>query len=1023
MPEPSSLARAELLQSVYRRVFGTSSPLELGRFTVLERIGSGGMGLVFKAYDMQLDRKVALKVIRLDGATKAGRTVLVDEARALARLSHPNVVHVYEVGETGHGELYLAMEFVDGVTLRTWLQRARRPWREVMEVVLQAGEGLAAAHAAGLVHRDVKPDNIMVGDDGRVRVLDFGLACADFPPGVPPPTPPVDDELHSTLQRVRGLIGTPAYMAPEQLDLGRVGAAADQFGYCSTLFEALYGVRAFPGETVARLREAIRAGTLTVPSASCGVPKALHRALVRGLAVDPAQRHASMQVLLGELRRTRRSQRIRRWSAVAMAAMAVTTTAAAGFAYSQRADDPMRDEVVLARARAEVDRDPSATIAALAELTPEADAWNDRAFVVAEQAEFHGLPDREVMLGPRFTVLGAAAGRVIALERADATIVAIDVASGRTEPLIAGVTEPPLRDGILVSGRRRMSIEAAAGCVALVDGHATVVADLDRAGTTTLPGGELHDVAFAADCSAIAIRLPDRIAVHALPGGAHRFDAPLPAATPNVATALDADGSHLVVGGHGGSTTVYGLADGSAIELAGADPSRVAFASDGRIVTAGLAGGLRLWNPSDATDVDLGPRDLRHLGLRIDPSGSIVVTHTESDGIRVHDLAAGNSSRLDGDELPAMAPDGARIAWRTEDGRVRVLDLRTRIQRDLRASEPILGFAFAADGSSIVGYTDAWARRWPLEDASIVLQGHTDAIADLAFAPDGSTLYSAGRDLTLRSWDLADASSTVLAQISDPSALVVSDDGRWLADTSGGGTVTVRRADTGAIVLRTEPRRSGAQLLDGGLFVAEPDGIVRIDLADGSRTHRLEQSAECRRFALDRSRLVAACGAAFDTGTLRSWDLATGAYEHISAGAGWHAVFAVEGDAVVGGPFGEPLARIDGGVVRRIGHAQRWHDADVAGRTIAIADDALGLELHDLPSDVSVAVPVGGSTEVVALSRDGAKVAWSSGRRSIVVRTRTVPREPEALRAWVEAHRLDSVPADGASTPSAIISP
>jgi serine/threonine protein kinase len=252
-----------LRESVYRRVFGAASPVELGRFTVLERIGSGGMGLVFKAYDMQLDRKVAVKVIRIDGASDSARRALVKEARALARLSHPNVVHVYEVGEGKGGELYLAMEFVEGVTLREWVARAKRGWREIVEVCLQAADGLAAAHAANLVHRDFKPDNVMVGDDARVRVLDFGLARTeidDVRAGTVATRPELFAPLMTTVDRVQGVAGTPAYMAPEQITLGEIGTAADQFAFCASLWGAIVRAPAYPGQDAEALAAAKQLG-------------------------------------------------------------------------------------------------------------------------------------------------------------------------------------------------------------------------------------------------------------------------------------------------------------------------------------------------------------------------------------------------------------------------------------------------------------------------------------------------------------------------------------------------------------------------------------------------------------------------------------------------------------------------------------------------------------------------------------------------------------------------------------------
>ncbi|HLT39012.1 MAG TPA: serine/threonine-protein kinase, partial [Enhygromyxa sp.] len=230
-------------RAVHAALFGGGTEAaSIGRFRLLERLGEGGMGRVYAAYDEQLDRKIAVKLIRassLDSAEVVERTLR--EARALARVSHPNVVHVYEVGEI-EDQLFVAMEFLAGPTLRAWLdQRRNRDWNEALAVLRQAGEGLAAAHAEGIIHRDFKPQNLMFGADGRVRVLDFGLARVAR---IEPERPATSDasklvELPVTSITTTGsLMGTPAYMAPEQLAGKQADVRSDVFGFCVTLFEA-----------------------------------------------------------------------------------------------------------------------------------------------------------------------------------------------------------------------------------------------------------------------------------------------------------------------------------------------------------------------------------------------------------------------------------------------------------------------------------------------------------------------------------------------------------------------------------------------------------------------------------------------------------------------------------------------------------------------------------------------------------------------------------------------------------------
>ena len=229
----------------------------LDRYVVLEPLGEGGMGQVYAAYDSVLDRKVALKLLppedpTLGAEATSGRARLLREAQAMARLSHPNVVAVYDVHQHG-AQVFMAMELVDGRTLSQWQQQEPRGWRDILAAFLAAGRGLAAAHQAGLVHRDFKPANVLVGKDGRVRVTDFGLARThNAPPEPPSPESTRDAELvksQSLLQlelTQRGtVLGTPAYMAPEQLRNGEVRPSVDIYALGLVLLEALTGTPGF----------------------------------------------------------------------------------------------------------------------------------------------------------------------------------------------------------------------------------------------------------------------------------------------------------------------------------------------------------------------------------------------------------------------------------------------------------------------------------------------------------------------------------------------------------------------------------------------------------------------------------------------------------------------------------------------------------------------------------------------------------------------------------------------------------
>ena len=284
---------------------------QLGRYALLGRIGVGGMGEVYSAHDSELERKVALKLLHPDSAeadTSLGPMRLLREAQAMARLSHPNVVAIYDVG-TFEDHVFIAMEYVAGRTLRHWLKEADRDWRQIVENFVEAGRGLGAAHAASVLHRDFKPENVLVGNDGRCRVLDFGLARANERDAdateidVSSLTVSKAKKLALELSRSGAMVGTPAYMSPEQLLGQSLDARADQFSFCVSLYEALYGERPFAGENLGVLMGEVIAGKVKRPRGSKKVPPALRKVLLRGLRPKPGQRYPSMDALLSELQR------------------------------------------------------------------------------------------------------------------------------------------------------------------------------------------------------------------------------------------------------------------------------------------------------------------------------------------------------------------------------------------------------------------------------------------------------------------------------------------------------------------------------------------------------------------------------------------------------------------------------------------------------------------------------------------------------------------------------------------------
>jgi serine/threonine protein kinase len=338
-----------------------------GRYVVLEELGRGGMSVVYTAYDPKLDRRVALKVVQAEQLSEVHRARLHREAQALARLSHSSVVAVYDVGDIDN-DTFVAMELVDGESFRDWLKK-QHTWREIVKVVVTAGRGLAAAHAAGIVHRDVKPDNIMISSSGAVKLVDFGLArdlgdrsidseemSASSSSGSmsaqSSSTTSISKSSRSSgtnsalpldaITQHGFVVGTPAYMPPEQHSkTPETDERSDQFSLCASLYEALYHKRPFQTSKKQALdpREAVtvadRPGTDTrtlaaPPPKDSDVPSWLWRVLERGLAVDPNNRYPSVEALIEDLdrdpARTMRLIAIGAGALVAVAALAILVT-------------------------------------------------------------------------------------------------------------------------------------------------------------------------------------------------------------------------------------------------------------------------------------------------------------------------------------------------------------------------------------------------------------------------------------------------------------------------------------------------------------------------------------------------------------------------------------------------------------------------------------------------------------------------------------------------------------------------
>jgi serine/threonine protein kinase/formylglycine-generating enzyme required for sulfatase activity len=313
----------------------------VGRYIVIERLGEGATGVVYAAYDPELDRKVALKILRrpeADASERRRQARFVREAKAIAKFAHPNVVGIFDVGVDDDGRVFLAMEYLAGGTLRAWMAEAKRPWREIVKMFVAVGKGLAAAHAEGLVHRDFKPDNVLLDRAGTPKVADFGLARLSGPSdedSIQEGSHQEGPRTDARVTRTGAMTGTPAYMAPEQFRGKEIDGRTDQFAFCVALYEALYGRRPFEAETVFDLAEAVIRERIEPAPNNANVPGWIRRSLLRGLRADAAQRYEKIEDLLSALVADPVA-RVRRIVAVSLATVAVVTTFAGLYRRSER---------------------------------------------------------------------------------------------------------------------------------------------------------------------------------------------------------------------------------------------------------------------------------------------------------------------------------------------------------------------------------------------------------------------------------------------------------------------------------------------------------------------------------------------------------------------------------------------------------------------------------------------------------------------------------------------------------------
>ena len=795
---------------VMARLFGEpAAPTAIGRFRVERQLGEGAMGVVYAAVDDQLGRRVALKLLHPHLAhDDLGRARLLREARAMARLEHENIARIYEAS-AWNDQVYLAMELIDGVTLDVWLRQRARPWREILAIFLQAGRALSAAHRAGFLHRDFKPENILVDTRDRARVLDFGLARA-----VEGAREDLGDDLLAPLTRTGSILGTPAYMAPEQLRSGEAEARSDQFSFCVALFEGLFGIRPFD--------HVPRFGPLTIATPPRGrVPGRLRRALVRGLAEAPGDRWPDMDALLAALAGPPRA----RLAGIAVGAAGGALVAGLVAAWLLRAQQAALDDV--ARSQTATDAQLAALRGDLAIHSGEQRAADEQhaRVIRAHDAAVDRLPHdpttallllREVGAdGPLVAralaepisaaVLAGHAGPVRSIRFLETDVETVDAAGevrrfpadGRGRPTAGGRAAPPdprrSPDGAL-------TLRELGGKLLLARRGA---APRPLAGVTGPPG----QVAWSPDAARVAVAVPGGAVWLAEKTGGR----PRPLArrgAPVRALAWAPDGRRLAIGRDDGAIEVWQRSSrtwrrvAASLGLTGA-ATALAFAADGRWLAGGGDDGvIRVWR----LDAQAPPRELRgHTG---------------------------------GVQALAFDPTGVRVASGGDDGTARVWHLWPRALAIHALAGPLNSLAWHPDGETLAAAGDRGVGVWLLPAAGGAGRplAHPGTVFAVAWSPEGRTLATADAAGVVRRWPRdGDAPDRAEPARSAPLlALAWSADGRL----AGGGldeAITIWPAGQDAPRRLASPRGSVEALAWSGdrlAFVTDGGALV-ITGADG----------------------------------------------------------------------------------------------------------------------------------------------------------------------------------------------
>jgi WD40 repeat protein/serine/threonine protein kinase len=910
-----------------------TTAIEIAHYTVIGTLGSGGMGVVYVAHDQQLGRRVALKLLRHANASEIARARLYREAQAMARLAHPNVVTVHEVG-TYRGQVFLAMEFVGGANLRAWLRMHKRGWREIVATFIQAGEGLAAAHQAGIIHRDFKPDNVLVGDDGRVRVADFGLAHGlDLDLGEVTPEPSDSGRqpvaLDSPLTETGAIVGTPAYMAPEQHEGTGIDARCDQFSFCVALWEALYGKRPFPGSSVAELIAALKAGRMLMPADPGEVPPWLHRVILRGLAINPDNRWPSMSELLVALARDPRSVRRRRRGIAALTTITLTLIMSLSVRAATESQHNARQRYwsALTEELLDIERERG-----LQQATEDA----GRARNATRMSSYLRYRPEEGRIDQEDPTMAAALLREV------------EGAGRETQDWISAANEilgQPLSYAVL-HGHRNVIMDVAFAPDSTAVYTASNDSEVRRWSMETGVGQPIitHDrevvaVAVSPDGRFVASGSKDRTA--------RLWSSDNPDASRVIAehdgelteVAFDRQGLLLATASTDGTVQLVVLATGSERKLAGHTGPiyALSFSPSGEeLLTAGEDHSARLWRVADGTQIAtfVGHDNAVFHAQFLDENQ--IVTGSDDGGVRLWHVRRPDTPELltrHAAAITALDVHRDRVASASVDNDMRIVELVQRTMVEFDPPAAVWSLAFVADGEQLVtGSFDGSARLWSSHGGRALrtFLGHREAVLRVAVDPSGRWLATGSYDTDLRVWDLArprlrqsleghgaqisdiafDAAERRIATASHDVRIWSADDARELAALQTAGDAVYSVAFSPDDVYVAAGTRSGDvalwQLDDQSLRILEGhesevwqvafsgtgrrlasaslDGTVRVwSVADGSELLVLRGHTDVVtsvQFEPGDRRIISAA----NDGTLRIWDAQTGANL-----ATWHA--------------------------------------------------------------------------------------------------------------------------------------